>query len=231
MRMRQDQRGFVMSGAALLLVLPAMLLVASCFTIIEMGGEAAALQASADTVLYTGNDIERVIKDLWSDGLLIDNADITLSKLADNYRAATGLLVNITPSWMLWIHVINTGENHLAGTQYCNIIENAPGENWSYYFEDENEAFWGGGEPDYDEPVLFVEKLGGKLRITVMEYDGIYHSDVYYSDQLLWGGVGGLEQAHVGENTEVDGVTQLRVFINVRDPRGAVQYSSTVDLG
>ena len=231
MRMRQEQRGFVLSGIALLLVLPAMLLVASCFAIIEMGGEAAALQASADKVFYTGNDIERVVKDLWGESLLIDNADITLSKLADNYRAATGLLVDITPSWMLWIHVINTGENHLAGTQYCNIIENAPGENWSYYFEDENEAFWGGGEPDHDEPVLFVEKIGENLRITIEDYDGIYHSDVYYSDQLLWDWVGGLEQAHVGENTEVEGVAQLRVFIDVRDPRGAVQYSSTVDLG
>ena len=231
MRMHQDRRGFVLSGTALLLVLPAMLLVASCFAIIEMGGETTALQVSADKVFYTGNDIERVVKDLWNEGLLIENADITLSKLADNYIAATGLLVNITPSWMLWIHVINTGEDHRAGTQYCNIIENAPGENWSYYFEDENETFWGGGEPDYDEPVLFVEKLGGNLRITIEEYDGIYHSDVYYSDQLLWNWVGGLEHAHVGENTEVQGVAQLRVFINVRDPRDAVQYSSTVDLG
>mgnify|MGYP000374030641 CR=1 FL=1 len=98
MRMRQDQRGFVLSGTALLLVLPAMLLVASCFAIIEMGGEAAALQASADKVFYTGNDIERVVKDLWGESLLIDNADITLSKLADNYRAATGLLVDIGPA-------------------------------------------------------------------------------------------------------------------------------------
>ncbi len=98
MRMRQDQRGFVLSGTALLLVLPAMLLVASCFAIIEMGGEAAALQASADKVFYTGNDIERVVKDLWGENLLIENADITLSKLADNYRAATGLLVDIGPA-------------------------------------------------------------------------------------------------------------------------------------
>ncbi len=231
MKLRRDQRGFVLSGIALLLVLPAMLLAASCFTIIEMGGEATALQASADKVFYTVKDIERVVEDLWGESLLIDNAGITLSKLADNYRAATGLLVDITPSWMLWIHVISTGENHRAGTQYCNIIENAPGENWSYYFEDKNEAFWGGGEPNYDEPVLFVEKLGENLRITIVEYGGIDHSDVYYSDQPLWDGVGGFEQAHVGENTEVEGVIQLRVFINVRDPRGAVQYLSTVDLG
>ncbi len=231
MRMRKDQRGFVLSGIALLLVLPAMLLVASCFTIIEMGGEATTLQASADKVFYTGNDIERVVKDLWNESLLIDNADITLSELADNYRAATGLLVDIKPSWMLWIRVINIGENHLAGTQYCNIVENAPGENWFYYFEESNEASWGIGEPDYDEPVLFVEKIGENLRITIEEYDGIYYPDVYYSDQLLWDRVGAPENTHVGENTEVKGVTQLKVFINVRDPRGALQYSSTVDLG
>ncbi|GAG85231.1 unnamed protein product, partial [marine sediment metagenome] len=65
MKLRRDQRGFVLSGIALLLVLPAILLVASCFTIIEMGGEATALQASADKVFYIGKDIERVVEDLW----------------------------------------------------------------------------------------------------------------------------------------------------------------------
>lgn len=97
MKLRRDQRGFVLSGIALLLVLPAILLAASCFTIIEMGGEATALQASADKVFYIGKDIERVVEDLWDERLLIDNADIMLSKLADNYRAATGLLVDIGP--------------------------------------------------------------------------------------------------------------------------------------
>ena len=91
--MKRDQRGFVLSGLALLLVLPAMLVVASCFRVVETGGEAAALQVTADKVIYIGKDIERIIKYMSSDNLSIDNT--TLQKLADNYQMATGLLVTI----------------------------------------------------------------------------------------------------------------------------------------
>ncbi len=229
MKLGRDQRGFVLSGVALLLVLPAMLLATSCFAIIEMGGEAVALQTTADKVFYTGNDIERMIKKMWDDDLLTDNEPNTNAKfadLADNYRAATGLLVDITPTWMLWIHV-DTGDNRYAGATYCKVDHVAP-ENWRYYFEDAEDG-------DYDEPILLVEKLGENLRITIEEYGGDLDSngsDVYYSDPPpLWEGVGGPPPTHVGENTEVEGVVQLRVFINVRDPRGAAQYLSTVELG
>lgn len=231
MMMRQDQRGFVLSGTALLLVLPAMLLVASCFTIIEMGGEAAALQASADKVFYTGRDAERIIKNLWDANLLYENTAILLNKLAENYRAATGLLVDFTPTWMLWENVKETGSIHTPGTKYCLVEENAPDENWYYRFEDLDEGEWGLGEPDYEEPVLFVEKLSGKLRITLEGYGGVRHSDIYYSsDQKLWDDVTAGSPS-IGENKEVDGVVQLIVSVYVRDPRGAAQYLSTVELG
>ena len=114
MKLRRDQRGFVLSGIALLLVLPAMLLAASFITIVDAGGEAASLQSLSDKVVYTGHDIERVINYMENNGLPIDNT--TLSALAENYSAATGLLVDI---WR----------------EGNNVIENVrdPGNMVSYY--------------------------------------------------------------------------------------------------
>lgn len=91
--LNREQRGLLFSGLALLLVLPAMLLAASYFKIVEMGGEATTTQIAMDKVSYTARDVERVIKYLMMTGQAFDN--ITLGELADNYRAATGLLVDI----------------------------------------------------------------------------------------------------------------------------------------
>ncbi|TKJ26313.1 MAG: hypothetical protein CEE41_02445 [Hadesarchaea archaeon B3_Hades] len=232
MRLKEEQRGFVLSGIALLLVLPAMLLAASCFRIIETGGEAVSLQATADKVFYTGDDIERIINDMWDENLLANNesnVNVKFDELADNYRVITGLLVDLTPSWKLWIHVENNGADHYAGTKYCKVEHVAP-ENWRYYFEDLDEEEGETPDWDYDEPILLVEKIGSKLRITIEDYTSPYYSDIYYSGQLLWSDVGGTGKNHVGENIEVDGVLQLEVSVYVRDPRGATRYSSTVEL-
>lgn len=231
MRPRKDQRGFVLSGIALLLVLPAMLLAASLLRIAETGGEVASLQALSDKVSYTGHDIERVIKNMWEENRLSGiNVNAKFLELVENYRAATGLLIDLTPTWMFWIKVVDTGEIHRAGTVYSWVGE-ASEENWYYRFEELNEGLWLPNEPDYDEPVLLVEKLDENLRITIVDYDGIFHADVYYSDQLLWELVGGLKKNHVGENTIVDNTVQLRVFVHVRDARGTARFSSTVELG
>lgn len=93
LRLSHEQRGFVLSGLTLLLVLPAMFIAASYFKIVEAGGEAASLQALADKVSYTGHDIERVIEHMENQKLII-NGD-TLNDLADNYSATTGLLVTV----------------------------------------------------------------------------------------------------------------------------------------
>lgn len=88
-----DQRGFVLSGIALLLVLPAVLLAASYLGIIYIGGETTSLEALSDKVSYTGHDIERMIHYMEDNQIPIDNT--RLNALAENYRAATGLLVEI----------------------------------------------------------------------------------------------------------------------------------------
>lgn len=223
--LHRDQRGFVLSGIALLLVLPAMLLSASLLTIAGTGGEATSLQALSDKVVYTGHDIERIIGYMSRNGLPIN--DNTLKELADNYQAATGLLVEVesTGLYPLWENVRDTGAIHWAGTKYCHITDFAPGV-WYYNFEDLDENKGETPDWDFNEPRLLVESLDGTLRITVEEYDGSYHADIWYADQLLWERVGGIDDNHVGENTVVGVELQLR--IDVRDPRGAAHYEKNI---
>ena len=92
-KLRDEQRGFVLTGIALLLVLPAMLIATSCIIFVETGGEASSLQALSDKVDYVRRDIERMIRYMENNKLPIDNS--TLSTLAESYCAATGLLINI----------------------------------------------------------------------------------------------------------------------------------------
>jgi hypothetical protein len=91
--LNRERRGLLLSGLALLLVLPAMLLVAAYFRMVELGSETTANQIAMDKVNYAARDIERLIKYMMTSGQPFDN--ITLGELADNYRAATGLLVDI----------------------------------------------------------------------------------------------------------------------------------------
>jgi hypothetical protein len=90
----REQRGLLLSGLALLLVLPAMLLVASYFRMVKIGSDATAAQIEMDKVNYAMNDIERIIKYMVKTGQPFDNA--TLVELADNYRVSTGLLIDIS---------------------------------------------------------------------------------------------------------------------------------------
>ncbi|MFQ5762614.1 MAG: hypothetical protein ACE5PO_06235 [Candidatus Bathyarchaeia archaeon] len=117
MKLRRDQRGFVLSGIALLLVLPAMLLATSFLGVIEAGGEAASLQALSDKVSSVGRDIERMVRYMENNKLTIDNS--TLNALAENYHAATGLLVNI---WMEDNRVFENVEDPRAAVRYFENI-------------------------------------------------------------------------------------------------------------
>jgi len=226
-----DQRGFVLSGIALLLILPAMLLAASLLNMTQIGSESTSLQALTDKVYYTGQDIERVIKQMENNLLPINNN--TMGKLAENYRTTTGLLVDIggVAAYPLWTHVHDTGVNHYAGTKYCKITDVSPGV-WRYNFEDLDEELGQDVDWDYNEPRLLVEKLDGSIRITVEEYEGGYHSAVYYSDRQppLFPWIGNFTDG-IGLTTVVENVIQIGAPVYVRDSRGAVQYSTTVQLG
>jgi hypothetical protein len=216
----------------LLLVLPAMLLAASGLNLAAMGGEAVSLQALADEVFYVGKDIERVLVQVWNENLLFDNepnANATLTALADNYRTASGLVVEITPSWRLWTYGRPIDENLHVGTEYCQIAR-ISSENWCYYF-DMNVP--GPAGVDWNEPILLVTKLDENLRITLVDYHYDHPdnwSNIYYGDTLLWENVIH-EDPRIGDDNEVSGTTQLTVSIGVRDSRGIARYSSTVNLG
>jgi len=91
----KDQRGFILSGLALLLILPVMLLSTSYLAVISTGGEAVSLQSAADKVHSAGLDVEDTIKWMWvRRGLPVDN--YTLHRLEEACENATGLMVNIS---------------------------------------------------------------------------------------------------------------------------------------
>ena len=126
----------------------------------------------------------------------------------------------------------NTGVNHYAGTGYC-FLEKIATDKWNYSFGDLDIAFGQLVDFDYDEPILLAEKLGGKLNITVMAYNGSYHSNVYYSDTLLWPGVSGNDHAHIGENKEIsEKLFNLfrTIGVEVRNPRNAARYVGNIAL-
>lgn len=95
MRLNRDQRGFVLSGLALLLILPAMLLSASCLAIVARGGETVSLQITADKVHATGLDLKGTIEWMWlHSGVPVDNG--TLLRLGAEYENSTGLLIEVS---------------------------------------------------------------------------------------------------------------------------------------
>jgi len=102
----------------------------------------------------------------------------------------------------IYIMVNETGAIiHSNETDWCIIREQVPGREWLYCFEDMK------GEPlpdlDYDEPVLHVEKLNGIIQVSVWQYGGEFHSDVFVFGRMIWRGVGGIEGIHVGDSVIV----------------------------
>jgi len=73
-----------------------MLMVASLLVITEIGSETTSLQTLVDKVTSAGHDIERIISRMENQDIQITPK--TLAELADNYRATTGLLVEIVLS-------------------------------------------------------------------------------------------------------------------------------------
>jgi hypothetical protein len=227
-----DHRGFVLCGIALLLVLPAMLLVATLANTTTTESESASLRVLSDKAYYLGRDIEHVIKAMENDLMPIN--DFTMNQLADNYRRTTGLIVNIKvmKEYPLWIHVLDTGVKHYAGTKYCRITDVSPGV-WRYNFEDLDEEIGQTVDFDYNEPRLLVEKLYGSIRLTVEEYQGGYHASVHYSDlePPIFPRIGNFVD-NVGQTAVVENMaTEVGVLISIGDPGNTVKYVKTVPLG
>lgn len=95
MLLDRDQRGLILSGLALLLILPIMLLSTSYLAVIKSGGETVSLQTAADKIHNAGLDVEDTIEWMWARrGLPVDN--YTLLRLEDACENATGLVVDIS---------------------------------------------------------------------------------------------------------------------------------------
>lgn len=107
MSMKKNQQGLVLSGIALLLIMPAILLSASYLTIIQTGGETAVIQSTAEKVHNTGLNIENTIKWMWyREGVPVDN--VTMNRFEKKYENRTGLEIEIThiESKLSKIHIL-----------------------------------------------------------------------------------------------------------------------------
>jgi len=103
----------------------------------------------------------------------------------------------------IYVMVKETGAViHASESEWCRIEEIKPGREWTYGFEEMK------GQPspdyDYDEPLLHVEKIDNRLQLTIKEYHGGFHVDVFAFNKLVWRDVGGPEHRHVGATAIVE---------------------------
>lgn len=89
-----DENGFVLSGLALLLILPAMLLASSYLLIVAESGEIASIQTNAESVSATGRDVRDTVRKMKLYELRINES--TLNDIAQQHEHYTGLTVNLT---------------------------------------------------------------------------------------------------------------------------------------
>lgn len=91
----KDQRGLVLSGVALLLILPAILLSASYLSIVHIGSETTALKSTSNKVYSTGLNVEDTLKWMWAEeGVPVNQS--TLQRLETEYERTTGLAVSLS---------------------------------------------------------------------------------------------------------------------------------------
>jgi hypothetical protein len=103
----------------------------------------------------------------------------------------------------IYVVVKETGATIYAHeSEWCRIITVKHGREWFYGFEEMKDQ----PNPDYDynEPILHVEKLDGRLQLTLREYHGRFHVDLYAFDRLILRNVGGPERKHVGASLIVE---------------------------
>lgn len=90
----RGERGFVLTGMALLLVLPSFLLASSLLVVMERGEEGLSVKAVADRVWFTAKDAENLVRQMDLYHMQLDN--VILGGIARTYERYTGLLVGLT---------------------------------------------------------------------------------------------------------------------------------------
>jgi len=88
------EKGFVLTGMALLLMLPALLLSSCLLAVMERGEEGIAVKATADRVSFTSRDVENLVRTMNLYHMQLDN--VTLTGIGRTYERYTGLVVTLT---------------------------------------------------------------------------------------------------------------------------------------
>ncbi|KXA91247.1 hypothetical protein AKJ57_01905 [candidate division MSBL1 archaeon SCGC-AAA259A05] len=88
-----SQKGLILSGIALLLILPALLITSTYLMMIQEGGEATSIQSTSDKVFYTGLDIENTIHQMDLYDMNVNNS--TLDSIERKYEINTALEVEL----------------------------------------------------------------------------------------------------------------------------------------
>ncbi|KXA88971.1 hypothetical protein AKJ62_04075 [candidate division MSBL1 archaeon SCGC-AAA259D14] len=161
MKFDKDEKGFVMSGIALLLVLPAMLIAGIYLSTVSIGGEGASIATLSSSIRYTGEDAEETIREMAWEGLSIDS--VVLENLENYYRAYTGLHVEFDNEYLeennlVEIRIEDPGETAKYVKRVSTVvypIADADGPYW--VLEGENVELL--GENSYDPDGTIVNYL------------------------------------------------------------------------
>ncbi len=151
------EKGMVLSGIALLLVLPALLLSATFLTTVEIGGETTAIQGISDKIDFKAFDIKRTLRYRQVHGDRLDREAI--NKLEESYEKSA-ILGNIEINYSAFdirVEYYDDSGNKIKevhATDNACIIKNLKRNRWSYNFE----ASYG-SDYDYNEPLLRLERL------------------------------------------------------------------------
>ncbi len=245
--LRDDQRGMIMSGIALLLVLPAMLISATFLTIVHTGGEATSIERLSDRAAYTAYNMKNSIRDLKESGERLDSE--VLDQIAEKYSQNTifeNIQLHVRP-FDIWteIHYLGDVYTHHATSKFCEV-KNLGVNRWYYNFEDLRPEDWEGADKDFNEPLLRLEKLDNEdWRVTVEPtYSGGATATVHWGDKVIfWNvnsddnepgdgtpGVG--DGRWEGESKIVSGVpSSIEASISLEDPGGTVVYEENFLIG
>jgi len=245
-----DNKGMILSGMAILLLLPAMFLSASFYNIAETGAEEVRMKQFSARAEHTAFNIKKTIRDRRKSRERIDVR--VLEGIARDFERETAFN-NIRVEWEPFdIRARYSFEgdytySHWITTEdwQCYYANLKPGV-WFYTFESmqNKEDF------SYGEPALRIEKKENNWEITVLErfLHGTASADIFWGeDQILWN-VNSDENSPVhqtyvyaeepadegrmvGDTIKVENVDIVpKMRIVLEDPAGIIAYEETFPI-
>lgn len=245
----ESQRGLVLSGTTLLLVLPALILSASFLMVVSGSEESTSVSSLSDKAIYTASDIKRTIRGLKESGRRVDSE--VLNKVAKKYRDKTifdNIQLNFTPFDIRQVVYDGGGTyEHTSHSKFCEIKNLGPNR-WYYNFED-LETWNQNIDKDFNEPLLeFLRLDNGDWKVTVKPtYSGGYTVTIYWDNKGIFyninhepdwenaRGNGGVdtEGRWEGESRILSGdrfPSSAKATVVIEDPNGIVHYEETFSI-